>query len=275
MANPEVNYEDKRFAEVEADKQAALNEVDVTYGNMISEANKFYEDQINASNDLVDEQSKLQQEKTDFAIEQINQQKEQAKKDYVKEQAGAYADWQKQADPYGVNAEKMASQGMKGTGFAESSQVAMYTAYQQRVASARESLERANINFANGIREAQLQGNSALAEIHFQAFQQQLELSLQGFQYQNSLILEQADRKTAIDNEYYGRYQDVLQQINYEKSKNSSGGTYYPDYLPTIDKGFLEQINATGAAIRNAAARQDAIEKLNKTYSGIKNMFNK
>ena len=41
---------------------------------------------------------------------------------------------------------------------------------------------------------------------------------MQGFQYQNQLLIEQANKKTEVDNNYYGRYQDVLQQINTENA---------------------------------------------------------
>ena len=213
-----VNYEDERFAQVEADKNAAMTELDNTYNNIIGEADKYYQAQIDASKQWADTQSQLQQEKTDFTIEQIEQQKQQAHKDYTKEQSGAYVDWQKQSNQYGVEAEKMASGGMLGTGFSESSQVGMYNAYQNRVSTARESYNQAVLNYNNAIKDARLQNNSVLAEIAYQALQSQLELSLQGFQYKNNLILEQANKKVELDNQYYNRYMDVLNQINHEEA---------------------------------------------------------
>ena len=220
MATPNysVNYDDERFTQVEADKNDALTELESTYSDMIANSDKYYQDQINASKDWADKQSQLQQDNTDFTIEQINQQKEQAHKDYVKEQSGAYVDWQKQSNQYGTEAEKMASAGLTGTGFSESSQVSMYNTYQNRVATARESYNQAVLNYNNGIKDAQLQNNAALAEIAYNALQQQLELSLQGFQYKNNLILEQANKKTELNNTYYNRYLDVLNQINTENA---------------------------------------------------------
>ena len=216
--NYDINYDDERFKQVEAEKQQALTEVDNTYSGMISQSDKYYQDQINASKDWANTQQQLQQDKTDFAIEQIEQQKEQANKDYTKEQSGAYVDWQKQSNKYGVNAEQMASSGMTNTGYSESSQVSMYNTYQNRVATARESYNLAVLNYNNSIKDAQLQNNSALAEIAYNALQQQLELSLQGFQYKNQLIIEQANKKLEVDQTYYNRYQDVLQQMNQENA---------------------------------------------------------
>mgnify|MGYP003289817780 CR=1 FL=1 len=216
--NYKVNYDDKRFQQVEADKNLAVNEMNNTYNEMIGQTDQFYQDQINASKDYAQQQQDLQNQNTQFTIDTINQQKEQAEKDYTKEQSGAYVDWQKQSNQYGANAETMASQGLQNTGYSESSQVSMYNQYQSRVATARESFSKAVLNYDNSIKEAQLANNSKLAEIAYNALQTQLELSLQGFQYKNNLLLEQLNAKRELENTYHARYQDVLNQINTENS---------------------------------------------------------
>lgn len=220
MATPnyDINYEDEQFKAVEADKNAAMSEMDQTYQGMIDQTDGYYQGLKDETQQWADKQSQLQQEQTDFTIEQIEQQKDQAHKDYLKEQSGAYKDWQKQSDQYGVKAEQMASSGMTNTGFSESSQVSMYNTYQNRVATARESYNQAVLSYNNAIKDARLQNNSVLAEIAHQALQKQLELSLEGFQYKNNLILEQANKKIELDNIYYNRWQDVLNQMNTENA---------------------------------------------------------
>ena len=218
MATYDINYDDERFQAVEADKQQAMTDLNNTYNGMIEQSDDYYKSQIDASKEWAEKQSQLQQEQTDFAIEKIEQQKEQSHKDYIKEQSGAYVGWQKQSDQYGVNAEQMAAQGMTKTGFAESSQVSMYNTYQNRVASARASYDLATLNYNNAIKDAQLQNNSVLAEIALEAYQKQLELSLQGFQYKNQLLLEQSNKKIELDEIYHNRWQDVLAQINHENA---------------------------------------------------------
>lgn len=244
MANTptyDVNYDDERFGQVESDKSQALTELEQTYGGMIDSSDKYFDDQIQASKDWADKQAQIQQDNTDFAIEQIEQQKEQANKDYLKEQSGAYVDWRKQSNQYGTEAEKMASAGLDKTGYSESSQVSMYNTYQNRVSTAREVYSRAVLNYDNAIKDAQLQNNAALAEIAYKSLQQQLELSLQGFQYKNQLILEQANKKVEIDNIYYNRYQDVLQQINTENAMAEGVRQYEKNYELQV-KQIDEQI---------------------------------
>ena len=216
--NYEIDYNDPRFQQVEAGKQDALSKVDSTYNNMINQTDQYYQDQINAAKDYATTQQQMQQQNTDFTIEQINQQKDKAQKDYTKEQSGAYVDWQKQSGAYGANAEAMAAQGLTNTGFSESSQVSMYNQYQNRVATARETFNAAVLNYDNAIKDAQLQNNSKLAEIAYQALQMQLELSLEGFQYKNQLLIEQTNQQREIDNEYHDRYLAVLNQMNTENA---------------------------------------------------------
>ena len=216
--NYSVNYDDKRFTDVENEKQEALTEVEKTYGDMINDTDKYYQAQIDASKQWAETQGQIQNEKTDFAIEQIEQQKDKAHSDYVKEQSGAFVDWKKQSNDYGANAEKMASSGLDRTGYSESSQVSMYNTYQNRLTTAREVFSQAVLNYDNAIKDARIQNNAVLAEIAATALQQQTELALQGFQYKNQLIAEQTNKKLEVDNTYWQRYQDVLNQVNTENA---------------------------------------------------------
>lgn len=234
--NYAIDYNDERFTQVQADRDAALSEMEDTYDDMIKSSDFFYQDQIDASKEWADKQSQLQQEQSDFAIEQIEQQKDKANKDYIKEQSGAYVDWQKQSDQYGVNAEKQASAGLAGTGYSESSQVAMYNQYQNRVMTARESYQNAVLNYNNAIKDARLQNNSVLAEIAYNSLQQQLELALQGFQYKNTLILDKTNKKIELDNIYYQRYQDVQQQMNTENAMAEQIRQYNQNYQLELNK---------------------------------------
>lgn len=209
---------DERLASVEEQKSQTLEEVNRVYDTMIKQSDKYYQAQIDATKQWEEKQTELQQERTDFTIEQIEQQKDQAQKDYTKEQSASYVDWQKESNKYGANAEQMASYGLKNAGYGESSQVSMYNTYQNRVATAREVYNRAVLNYDNAIKDAQLQNNSLLAEIAYNSLFQQLELSLEGFQYKNELILGKLNTQLSVGEMYHGRYMDVLGQINTENS---------------------------------------------------------
>ena len=213
-----INYNDSRFQAVEDEKKQALNNVNNTYNTMISQSDQFYNNQQNLIKDYETTQKELQQQQSDFTIEQINQQKDQANKDYTKEQKASYVDYQKQSNQYGANAEAMASRGMNYTGYAESNQVSMYNTYQNRYATARETYNRAVLNYDNSIKEAQLANSSALAEISFNSMQKQLELALEGFQYKNTLLQTQLQMQNETEDRYYNRWKNVQDQINTENA---------------------------------------------------------
>lgn len=256
----DINYDDKRFTQVDRDKKEALSEVEKTYGGMISDTDKYYNAQIDASKEWADKQSQLQQEKSDFTVEQIEQQKAQAEKDYTKEQSGAYVDWQKETNRYGAKSEEIAAQGLSGTGYSESSKVSLYNTYQNRIATARESYQNAILNYNNAIKDARLQNNSALAQIAYEALQQQLELSLAGFQYKNQLLIDKTNKRFDVDNTYYGRYQDVLQQINTENALAEQIRQYNKNYelqKKEYEEG-VRQFNEEMSRLRENDAREGA-----------------
>lgn len=217
----EVNYDidkDAIKSEVDAERDAAIAKSDAGYDSIIA-TNKATESGLLAD---IEENRKRQEEiankNTEFAIEEINQNKANTKKDYIKEQSAAYKDYQKQSDPYGVNAEQRAEMGMSNTGYSESAKVAMYNQYQARVATARESYVRAVQNYDNAITQARLQNSSTLAEIAAESLAQSLEVSINFASQNNALLTEKVKQRTEIDQNYYNRYLAVLDQINAENT---------------------------------------------------------
>ena len=270
-----VNYDDERFTEVTADKNDAIKESDTMYNDIIADSTKGYDDQIQASKDWVETQTDLQNKKTDFAIDEINQQKEQTRKDYLKEQSGAYVDWQKQSNQYGVNAEQMAATGMTGTGYSESSQVRMYTAYQNRVAVARESYTRAVLNYDNAIKEARLQNSSILAEIAYQGLSEQLKLGLEAMQYKNALLLEKAKAKREIDSEYYSRWRDVLSQINTENALAEQQRQFDANMAFQKEQFEWQKAQAAKSSSINKSSNSNKTSTKSTMQEGLQKVINK
>ena len=94
----------------------------------------------------------------------------------------------------------------------------MYNQYQNRVAVAKASFDKAVIDYDNMMKEAYLENSAAKAEIAFNTLQTSLELGLQGFQFNNQLVLAKADAKANIKDKSYNKYQNVLNQINSENA---------------------------------------------------------
>lgn len=229
MASYKVDYNDERFTNVTNEKNAELNANDQMYQEMIDSVDTKYNG-LQADLDANRaEQEKLLQEQTDFTIDKIEQDRANAQKDYLKEQSGAYVDWQKESNKYGANAEQMAASGLTNSGFHESTQVSIYNTYQNRLATARESMVRADQDFTNQIKEAQLQNSSLLAQIASDTLQQKLQLTLEAFQYKNNLITEKANTRRNILSYYDSKWENVLAQINTENAIRRQAEEYQYD----------------------------------------------
>ena len=239
--NFETDYTDERFGKVDTEYQNDMNELTQDYNDLMGSTDKYYGDIKTELQNQADKQAQIQQEQTDFAIDKIEQQKEQAHKDYLKEQSGAYVDWQKQSNPYGVGAEKMASAGLTGTGYSESSQVSMYNTYQLRVATAKESLDRAKLNYDNNIKEAMLQNNAAIAEIYSNLAVRQAELALEAFQYNNDLMRELIAAKRELKQDKWQKELAIMQQQNTEKAMAWDATKYYDTQKFTADQNQLDR----------------------------------
>lgn len=218
------NY-DYDLQQIEAERNADIAKLDTQYNQAIQETEQTYDrvssqytiDANDGKTTAVEQLMETQQQMADQAVKEIEQQREKSEKDYIKEQAGAYADWQKQSNQYGVNAEKMAMNGLTGSGYSESSQVQMYTAYQARVTSAREVFKQAELDFTNAIANARLQNSAALAQIALDAFERQSEIILAGLSAKQGLLRDWTSQKLAVQSHYDNRYQMVLDQIYREE----------------------------------------------------------
>lgn len=216
--NYAVDYEDERLTSIKSEEQTQLEQNSAMYDEMIGGVDEQYKGMADVIQSNADKLAQTQQENTDFQVQKIEQQKEQAQKDYTKEQSGAYGDYIRQTNQYGVNAEQMAMQGLSGSGYSESSKVAMYNQYQNRVAVARETLSKVIMNYGNNIQQAILQNNSTIAQIQSEASLKQAEILLEGFQQKNLLLQQQAEREMQLKSFYQNKWQSELNQINTENA---------------------------------------------------------
>lgn len=210
--------------ELEEEKNKALAENKDFYEGQISAVENKYDEMIAATEAAGEEAKKRQQEQSDFAIAQIEQQKEQAQKDYEKEQSAAYVDYTKQTQKHGVAEEQMAAMGMNGSGYSESSRVAMYTEYQNRVATARASIEKAKTAYDNAITQARLANDATIAEIALQTLQSTMQYEME------SLLQTQALQEAA-------RVQQLSIQSTYNTQRNT---------LKEQNKSMLTELIKTG-----------------------------
>lgn len=236
-----VNYDDERFKKVENEKQSELDKYNQTYDNLINERNNFTNQQQQLVDQWENTQKDIANQNLQYQKDLIEQQRNKAEKEYQNEAKASYIDYQKEVDKYGVSRENVTANGLSNSGYSESSKVDMYNTYQNRLATARKSLEDAGIEFDNAIREAQMSNNETLAQNALTALQNKLNIALEGFNYKTEQENNKLNWNNTINNNYYNRYKDVESQINYENETAEKIRQYNENMAYQKEQQRLEQ----------------------------------
>lgn len=188
---------------------------------------------------------------TDAVVGGLEEKKNEAEDSYDIEAKAAYTDWQKASDPYGVNAEQMASMGMSNTGYSETSRVAMYNQYQNRVAVARATFNKATADYDRAIADAKMQNNVALARLASETYLKQAELSLYYLQKHDELLSKKEKAIEQVNATYATKWQDILKQMKEEEGLTIRGDANNPEGNP------LSTVNMQAAkqAAQNSMSR--------------------
>ncbi len=241
MAIYDVNYDDKRFKDVENEKQSEMNKYNETYDNLINERNNFTKEQQDMVDRWENTQRDIANKNLDYQKDLIEQQRKKTEQAYQDEAKASYIDYQKEVDKYGVSRENVVANGLSNSGYAESSKVGMYNTYQNRLGTARKSMQDAGIEFDNAIRQAQLSNDETLAQNALKALQDKLNIALEGFNYKSEQENNRMNWNYNINNTYYNRYKDVESQINYENETAEKIRQYNENMAYQKEQQRLEQ----------------------------------
>ena len=236
-----VDYNDERFAKVEEEKQNELNKYNDAYNSLIEERKNLTQQQQEYVDKWQQTQEQLANDNLQHQLELYNQEKEKSEKDFQREASASYADYLKEVDKYGVSRENVASNGLSNSGYAESSKVDMYNTYQNRLASARRSMNDAVLEFNNAIKEAQLSNNATLAQNALEALKQKLGIALEDFNYRDTQTQNKLTWENNLNNQYYDRYKDVESQLNYENEQREAIRQFNEQMARQKEQDKLEQ----------------------------------
>lgn len=207
--------------------------------NPYAELEQKYANNINQQNDLLNQQSNIQTEQskanTEQVINEIEQQRKYAQQDFNKEARGAYQDYKKLTNPYGVQAENVFSNGLGNSGYSETSKLNAYNTYQNRYATARESTDRLMEDFNNQITQAKLSGNKELAEIALNKLQTQMDNLWNQLSFDTTLTSNKVNYDQWLKQFEYQKQQDEIanafarEQFEYQKQQDaiSNARSYY------------------------------------------------
>lgn len=224
-----MNLEDERLAKIESEKQNAINNSNSVYQTLNNQAENVYNQQQQYAADYQKTQDEVLDKQLANQTAKIEQQKQIATENRDTEAKRARNDYQAYINPYGVNAESLASRGLLNSGLSETSQLGGYNTYQNRVASANKALQDAITAYDNDINDAQLHNDVAKAQNALTKLEMQLKYAQSYYDTSSELAQNSLANQQSLNSQYANQYQAMLGQILNENQYKESIRQYNAD----------------------------------------------
>ena len=213
MAKTLNQEETQRVNNVYNEREQALAENNQLYGDLMNQAG----DLKNQQNAYLAEQQKTQDTILDKQLAYqsglINQQKEEASQNKRVEENKAYNAYLKYTNPFGKQSERMTSLGLGESGVSETSKLGAFTTYQNRLANANASYQKAVTQYDNAMNEAVLNNDVQKAQNALNMLKLQLENNQDYFSNISSLSQAKLKNQQSVRSEYNDLYNTVYNQI--------------------------------------------------------------
>ena len=218
-------------------------------------------------NDLLSQQQQLQQnlvnQQVQQSVDQLNYDKQKIDQNVQKQNQGLYTNYQKMANNYGVQAEQRAQMGLANSGYAETSRVNLFNAYQKNVTDTLNSANQLKADFDFQINQARQQGNITLAQNQLALYQQRMQLLSQEYdmKQQQRQFEYQQQRNQIADQQWQ-------QSFDYQKSRDAVSDRQWQqtfDYQKTrdavADSQWQKQYELSKKAYTSSSRRSSSSRK--------------
>ena len=214
--------EDERLAQIEKAKLEAINQSNNTYNQMNQDNQTMLDQNINYAEQFEKTQNETLDKQLDFYKQNIEQQKKNAQQNYETEAKKAQNDFVAYQNPYGYNAETMASKGQLQSGLSQTAQLGGYNAYQNRLATANKAMNDAFTQYDLDMNEAIINNDVQKAQNALAKLEMILGFQQNFYDSKNQIAQSQLSNNQALDESYHGRYMDMVNQINTEKQREEA-----------------------------------------------------
>ena len=180
-------------------------------------SNQMLDETLKRSNALADQSVEMETQK-------LARQKENIDRETVQHNRALYQDYKQASNPFGSQAENLAGQGLRNSGYAESTYARMYNTYQNNITSTLNTARQLKSDVDFQIQQAIQQGNITKGQNAIQLYNQRMQLLAQEYEMRNNrrqFLYQQEQDKIAQNNwkeEFgYKKKQDKQAQKNWEK----------------------------------------------------------
>lgn len=212
----------------------------------------------NQASQMYDEQMKQQQNmintSTQQIVDEIERNKQKAEEQATKTNKALYTDYQKQVNPYGVNSENLAEQGLAGSGVAESARTNYYNTYQNARTEATNNANTIKADFDAQITKARQNGDLQLAQASLDMYKQKIQdlYNTYNLKFQQDQFSYTKEQDALQQSNWEKEYQQALQQAEWERAFSQSQFDYQKERDAVADSQWekqfaLSQRNATSS----------------------------
>lgn len=213
---------DERLTNIENQKQQALKQNETMYNNLLNDNQNLYNQQQDYANKFEQTQNETLDKQLAYNTNLIEQQKEIARENARVEQNKAKNDYYSVINPYGTQAESMASRGLSNSGVDGTFKLGAHNIYQNRVATANKTMQDAIRQYDNDINQARLTNDTAKAENALKRLEMQLGFAENFYNKKGELTQNQFNTGRSIDTDYFNRYQTEYSNIQNEKARQEA-----------------------------------------------------
>lgn len=174
-----------------------------------NQTNQMYNQQQEQQNNIIDIS-------TQQAIDDLERNKQKTDQELLKTNRALYTDYQKQINPYGVNAERLAEQGLANSGLAETTKANYYNTYQTARTEATNNANTIKADFDADIVKARQNGDIQKAQSALELYKQKIaDLSnFYNLRFNVDQFNYQKQRDTISDNQWQQQYDLSKDQWN-------------------------------------------------------------
>lgn len=214
--------DDERLAKIEAEKAQMQAKNDSVYNELLQDNENLYNQQKDYANTWETTENSNLDKRLEFNTGLINQQKDKANQLYETEAKKAKNDFTAYANPYGLQAEQFASQGLLKSGVSETAKLGGYNSYQNRLAMANKVRQDALVQYDNDINQARLENDVQKAQNAVKKLEMNLQYANSYFNNKSSLKQNQLSNSLSIGGDYFNRYNTVYNNIQAEKEREEA-----------------------------------------------------
>lgn len=214
--------EEERYQKLANERAAAIDQSNKTYDDLLNKNTEYSQGVRNYLDNYQNTQNDIYDKQTAFQVDLQNQNKERAEREYQKEaqaSKNAYYDF---INPYGVQAEIQAQNGLRNDGYSETVKSQAWTTQQNRTAQARAKMQDAKLQFDNAIKEAKLNNDTLKAALALEMFKQEQQEALRSFNYVSDTQQNRLSNNQNLDSDYNNRYNTLYSQIQEEKARQEA-----------------------------------------------------